>query len=75
MAAELFGTRLRSLRESAGMTPAELAQKLGVESSALSRWERNFIVPGMTLIEQLAIILRVSTVELLTGNSSKPPGS
>jgi transcriptional regulator with XRE-family HTH domain len=70
-----FGTRLRSLRERAGMTLAELAKKVGTDQGTLSRWERNFIVPGLTTVEQLAIFVGVSTAELLTGESPKPPRS
>jgi transcriptional regulator with XRE-family HTH domain len=47
MVREPFGTRLRSLRERAGMTQAELAQKIGTDQRTLSRWERNFILPGL----------------------------
>ena len=70
---EPFGTRLRSLRERAGMTQAELAQKIGTDRSTLSRWERNFILPGLTTVEQLAMILSVSAAELLTGDPPKSP--
>ena len=41
MAREPFGTRLRSLRERAGLNQTQLAEKVGTDQSSISRWERN----------------------------------
>jgi transcriptional regulator with XRE-family HTH domain len=45
MARGTFGTRLRSLRELAGLTQTELAQAVGVSQRDVASWERNAAVP------------------------------
>jgi len=73
MARESFGTRLRSLRERAGMSQTELAKQLGTDQNHISRWERNASQPEIETVERLAAVLGVSAVELLTGQPPKPP--
>src|SRR6516165_5191597 len=72
MARESFGTRLRSLRERAGMSQSELAKKALTDQSHVSRWERNATQPEIAIVERLAAVLGVSAVELLTGQPQKP---
>jgi len=67
MANELFGTRLRSLRERAGLSRSELAQKVGTDQSHISNWEQAPAGPEFAVIERLALALGVPAVELLTG--------
>jgi transcriptional regulator with XRE-family HTH domain len=71
MAREPFGTRLRSMRESARMSPAQLAEHLGTDQDCISRWERNLEVPEYATVERLAIALGVSGPTLLIGRA--PP--
>jgi transcriptional regulator with XRE-family HTH domain len=71
MTRERFGTRLRSLRERAGLTQTELAQAVGVSQGNVATWERNAAVPQSAMVEQLAAALGVPAVELLVG---RPPG-
>jgi transcriptional regulator with XRE-family HTH domain len=73
MAREPFGTRLRSLRERAGMSQSELAKNVGTHHSHVSRWERNATQPESAMVERLAAVLGVTAVELLTGRPQKPP--
>ena len=35
------GTRIRQIRESKGMTPTELANKMGVAKQTVYKWERD----------------------------------
>jgi transcriptional regulator with XRE-family HTH domain len=72
MAREPFGTRLRSLRERAGMTQTQLAEKVGTDQSHISRWERNAAVPELAMVERLAATFGVSAGELLSGSPEKP---
>jgi len=72
MAREPFGTRLRSLREYAGMTQERLAEEVGTDQSQLVRWERNLAEPDVAMIERLAVALGVSAVGFLTGRPAKP---
>ncbi|HTK76175.1 MAG TPA: helix-turn-helix transcriptional regulator [Gemmataceae bacterium] len=73
MAREPFGTRLRSLRERAGMSQSELARKVGTDQGHISRWERNLAVPDTATVQRLAAALGVSAVELLIGRRPKSP--
>jgi transcriptional regulator with XRE-family HTH domain len=73
MTRERFGTRLRSLRERAGMTQTRLAEKVGTDKYHISDWERNDDVPETDTVELLAAALGVSAVELLTGRAADQP--
>ena len=48
-----FGERLYQLREEAGLTQAQVAQKLGISHRAYAFWERE---PTAVRAEQLAIL-------------------
>ena len=65
----LTGQTIKKLREKKGFTQAELADKLGVSSKAISKWETAKGLPDITLIEPLANALSVSVMELMTGNT------
>lgn len=58
---------IRSLREAAGLTQKQLAEKLGVTDKAVSKWETGRGLPDITLLEPLATALGVSVAELLAG--------
>jgi transcriptional regulator with XRE-family HTH domain len=73
MAREPFGTRLRSLRERAGVSQIELAAKIGTDPDTLSRWERGLAEPPMTMREQIAFALDLSLGPLLVEQPPKPP--
>lgn len=63
------GTIIKRLREKAGMTQLELAEKLQVSDKAVSKWETGKGYPDITLIEQLSGALGISAIELLSGDS------
>ena len=44
------GTTIRNLREDRRMTQAELAEKLGVSSKTVSKWETAKGLPDITLL-------------------------
>lgn len=46
--------RLKELRESRRVTQAELARRLGVDRSYVSRIEHGQRLPGLTMLAQLA---------------------
>lgn len=64
----ITGITIRNLREQKGLTQAELAQRLGVSSKAVSKWETAKGLPDITLMEPLANALSVSVMELMTGD-------
>ena len=65
----ITGQTIKNLREKKGLTQAELADKIGVSSKAVSKWETAKGLPDITLIETIANALSVSAMELMTGNA------
>ena len=62
------GEVIKRLRESKRMTQEELAEKISVSSKAVSKWETGRGYPDISLLEPLADTLRISVIELLSGN-------
>lgn len=62
------GEAIKLLREKAGCTQAQLAQKLCVSDKTVSKWETGKGYPDISLLEPLAEALNVSVTELLSGN-------
>lgn len=67
----ITGVTVRRLREQSGLTQAELAEKIGVGSKAVSKWETAKGLPDISLIEPLSKALGVSVLELISGNPVK----
>ena len=61
------GTTIKQLREQRGMTQAELADRIGVGSKAVSKWETGKGLPDSTLLQPLAQALGISVIELMNG--------
>lgn len=61
------GAAVKSLREKRGMTQAELADKIGVSSKTVSKWETARGLPDITLLQPLAQALGVCVIELMNG--------
>jgi transcriptional regulator with XRE-family HTH domain len=62
-----FGDRLAGAREAAGLTQADLAQRLGVTLDSLQAWEDDLSEPRGNRVQMLAGLLNVSIAWLLTG--------
>jgi len=60
-----FGSRLRELRNSRGMTQAELAHQAHVTASYVWRLESGGAAPGIDLVERLAAALGTTAADLL----------
>ena len=58
---------IKQLREAHGMTQAELADRIGVGSKAVSKWETGKGLPDISLLQPLAQALGVSVIELMNG--------
>ncbi len=67
MSKELFSLadRIKALRESAGLTQAEVARQLGISRSGVNSWEMGLSVPSTQYIVELARNFKVSTDYLL----------
>ena len=60
-------TTIKQLREKRGLTQAELAEKIGVSSKAVSKWETAKGLPDISLLQPLAQALGISVIELMNG--------
>ena len=61
------GSTIRQLRESRKMTQAELAEKIGVSSKTISKWETAKGLPDISLLQPLSQVLGISVIELMSG--------
>lgn len=62
-----IGCLITQLRTDLGLTQAQLAQRLDVTDKAVSKWERGKSLPDIALLNRLASELRVSVIEILSG--------
>ena len=67
MAKEFFSLadRIKSLREKAGMTQADVARMLGLSRSGVNAWEMGLSVPSTQYVVELAKKFDVSTDYIL----------
>ena len=63
----ITGSTIRFLRESRKLTQAELADRIGVSSKTVSKWETAKGLPDISLLQPLAQVLGVSVIELMNG--------
>ena len=63
-----IGRTIAFLRKQAGMTQAELAQRLYVTDKAVSRWERGVGTPDISLLPKLSAVLDTDIEAVLEGN-------
>ena len=58
---------IKQLREKKNLTQAELAQRIGVSSKTISKWETAKGLPDISLLQPLAQALGISVIELMNG--------
>lgn len=68
---QTMGNRIALLRRRQGMSQEALAEKLGVSSQAVSKWENDVSCPDISLLPELAKHLGVTVDHLLTGENEK----
>ena len=61
------GAAIRQLREARNLTQTELAEKIGVSSKTVSKWETAKGLPDISLLQPLAQALGISVIELMNG--------
>ena len=61
------GNTIKQLREDRGLTQAELADRIGVSSKTVSKWETAKGLPDISLLQPLAQALGISVIELMNG--------
>ena len=59
------GKKVRSLRESKGMTQIELADKVGVSNKLVSYLEQGFKQPSAVVLGRIAKLLEVKMEDLM----------
>lgn len=62
-----IGEFLRDLRKEKDMTQEELAEKFGVSSRSVSRWENGITMPELGILVELADFYEVDIKELIDG--------
>ena len=62
------GELIHRCRKNLGYTQDEFGDKLGVSAQAVSKWERGLSLPDVTLINKIAVTLKISVTQLLSGN-------
>lgn len=65
----ITGATIKRLREGKGITQQQLAEKIGVSSKAVSKWETSKGLPDISLVEPLSQALGVSVMELMSGET------
>ena len=58
---------IKQLREKRNLTQAELADRIGVSSKTISKWETAKGLPDISLLQPLAQALNISVIELMNG--------
>jgi len=67
-----FGNRFAELRKRKGLTQEAIAEKLGVSSQAVSKWENNISYPDITLLAEIANLFNITVDELLGRTNANP---
>ena len=70
-----FGQRLHTLREQAGLSQQQLAERLGLTQRAYAHWERNPVALRPDQLLNLAQTLNVSVDDLVGTNGTRKRGS
>ena len=66
-----IGKRIRDAREQAGLTGEQLADRLGIGQSSISRWENAHYRITLPTLVKIANALDVSLDELIVGAARK----
>jgi transcriptional regulator with XRE-family HTH domain len=69
-----FGTRLHTARETAGLSQAQVAEKLGISARAYAFWEREPVALKADQLAALADIFDVTADELIGRQELKKRG-
>lgn len=59
------GARIKAARKAAGMTQAELANRLGIPYQSIGQWENDLRNPKFETLQKIASALGISVAELL----------
>lgn len=68
-----LGDKIRSLRESQGVSQKELATKIGVSTGTVAEWEADEAVPDIVALAKLSKALSVPSEDLLSALTKDAP--
>lgn len=68
---DTLGRFLKRKREEKSLTQKEMAQRLFVTESAVSKWERGISYPDISLVSQICAVLSISEHELITASEDE----
>ena len=63
-----IGRLIAKRRSDLGYTQDELGERIGVSGKAVSKWERGLSAPDVSLINRIAVELKLSIAQLLEGS-------
>jgi len=66
-----LGKRIQELRKQTGLTQAQLAEKIGISHTQLTRYESKGVQPPADVLERLANVFDTSIDYLVRGNKSE----
>jgi transcriptional regulator with XRE-family HTH domain len=67
-----LGAKIATLRKTRNWTQADLAERVGVDTETISRFERGATLPSLVTLEKISRSLQVGVGELLTETSVQP---
>jgi len=68
---KIIRNNLVTYRKSAGLTQAQLAQKLGYSDKSVSKWEREEGVPDIYILKEIADLYGITVNDLISENSKE----
>lgn len=71
MVRTLLGTNIAYYRKKGEMTQRELAEKLGICTQSVSKWEQHISCPDIMLLPKLADIFNITIEELFSKHEIK----
>ena len=70
--ARRLGSSIATLRKTRDWTQSELAERVGVDTETISRFERGATLPSLLTLEKISKSLKVGVGELLAESSAQP---
>lgn len=68
-----LGDIAREARHQAGLTQADVAERIGVATEVYGRLERGLLLPSVPTLRKLCLALRLPADKLLSLSSAQPP--
>lgn len=68
-----IGKQIEELRKKKGLTQKELAEKLGLSNTAISKWECGYNLPDISMLIPLSEVLEVDIMDLINPQKKDAP--